>query len=319
MSVFEQLGPLALASRLKQLSESLSKDVGLVYQKMDIPFEPRWFTFFWALKQSHTLTITELANELRQTHAAVVQVANQLEKKGLLVSSKDKNDERRRKLQLSAKGLKLFEEVEPVLNAIEQANRELIQLTAPDLLQNLRAMEQALEQKSMYESILDKLDFIKQGIVLKTYSSSYQEHFFRLNKEWMEGCFGELTEKERQILLYPEENVIEKGGMIYFALYHKQVIGTAAIHEKEKGIYQLSMFAVTKEFRGKGIGKTLYERTKGFALSKKASGLCLFTSLYLPATINFFIKQGFYFASKSEQELTNINRPTIKMEQGLRH
>ena len=318
MNVFEELGSLALATRLKLLGENLAKDVANVYRQLDISFEPRWFTLFWTLKHRQTLTITELAKELRQTHAAVVQVANQLEKKGLLTSSKDKNDERRRQISLSPKGLKLFEEVEPVLNAIHQANQDLIQLTAPDFLQNLNDMEQALEQKSMHDRILSNLGLINQGIVIKNYTRELQEHFYRLNREWIEEYFGELEENDRQVLLHPEEEIIQKGGMICFALYEKKVVGTAAVQEIHPGIFQLSKFAVSKELRGKGIGKALYGKIKAFAQAKGATDLWLFTSPLLPNTINFYIKLGFFAASMSPEEQQAFKRPTLKMQLPLK-
>ncbi|WP_224997543.1 bifunctional helix-turn-helix transcriptional regulator/GNAT family N-acetyltransferase [Cesiribacter sp. SM1] len=314
MSVFEQLGSLALATRLKLLSETLAKDVASVYKQLDIEFEPRWFTLFWTLKDKQTLTITELANELRQTHTAVVQVTNLLEKKGLILSSKDKNDERRRQVSLSPKGLRLFEQVEPVLNAIEQANDELLNQHAPDLLYNLNAIEEYLDQKSMHDRILDHLALIHQGVVIKNYTPAYKEYFFNLNREWIEEHFGALDNEDLQALQHPEEEILDPGGMIFFAQYNKQIVGTAAIQAEGKNSFRLSMFAVSKELRSKGIGKALYEHAIQFARAKGAATLAIFTSPLLTDSLNFYIRNGFYAVNMSKAEQENFRRPTIKMQ-----
>lgn len=314
MSVFEQLGSLALATRLKLLSETLAKDVASVYKQLDIAFEPRWFTLFWTLKDKQTLTITELANELRQTHTAVVQVTNLLEKKGLLLSSKDKNDERRRQVSLSARGLRLFEQVEPVLNAIEQANSDLLNQHAPDLLQNLNAMELYLDQKSMHDRILDNLGLIHQGVVIRNYTPAYKKYFFNLNREWIEEHFGAVESEDLKALQHPEEEILNKGGMIFFALYNNQVVGTAAIQTEGGKNFRLDMFAVSKGLRSKGIGKALFEHALQYVRAKNAAMLISFTSPLLTDSLNFYIRNGFYAVPMSQAEQSMFKRPTIKMQ-----
>ena len=314
MNVFEQLGPLALASRLKQLSETLSKEVSAVYQKLDIPFEARWFTFFWTLKEQKVLTITDLSKELRQTHAAIVQLANLLEKKGLLLSHKDKQDERRRRVSLSQKGLLLFREVEPVLQAIEQANKDLLLLASSDFLQGVQIIEQALEAKPMYDRILDNLQLYEQGYSICTYDPAYKEDFMRLNRSWIEENFGALEEGDQRVLQQPEEEILAKGGMVLFALHQGQAVGTAAIEEERREVFRLSKFAVENDLKGRGIGKALLKKSISFARGRGGRLLTLFTSIQLVDSVNFYIRQGFVLAPVSEEEQKQFRRPIVKME-----
>jgi hypothetical protein len=46
MDFIEELGTLAIGTRLKNLSELMMKDLARVYKDQDVDFEPRWFTFF---------------------------------------------------------------------------------------------------------------------------------------------------------------------------------------------------------------------------------------------------------------------------------
>lgn len=313
MAVFEQLGSLALVTRLKILGESLAKDVGSLYRQLDIPFESRWFTLFWILKQQHSLTITELAQELRQTHAAAVQLTNLLEKKGLVLSSKDKNDERRRQVSLSPKGRQLFDAVEPILNAIEQANTELLLRAAPEFLHNLKAIEEALDQKSMHDRILEKLGMITRGIVIKSYTPAFKEAFYQLNSEWITAHFGQLDEADSHLLEHPERAIIRGGGTILFALHEQEVVGSLALGKAGNHAFHLSNFAVSQHLRRKGVGKALFEHAKSYALSKGARSLILYTNPLLVDTINFLIKKGFYLAPLEQEEIQGSQRKTIKM------
>lgn len=317
MSIYEALGPLALSSRLKLLSETLAKDVGNIYQQLGISFEPRWFTLFWVLRQQQPLPITELARELRQTHAAIVQLTNLLEKKGLVSSSKDKRDERRRQVSLSPKGEQLFEEVEPVLIAIEQANKELLQLAAPELLHHLLSLELALEQKPMYDRVMDNLHLIEQGFTIKSYTEQFKDAFFRLNRAWIEEHFGQLEDVDLQVLQHPEEEIIRKGGMIFFAFHRKEILGTAAVQKETPGVFRLSKFAIQKDYQGKGIGKALLEKCKAFAISGGAHTIILYTSPLLVNSLNFYTNNGFSFVPMRQDEHKLFKRPSVKMEMKL--
>jgi DNA-binding MarR family transcriptional regulator/predicted N-acetyltransferase YhbS len=314
MTAFEQLGSLALASRLKQLSESLAKDVAGVYQSLEIPFEPRWFTLFWVLSRQEPLTITELAKELRQTHAAIVQLANLLEKKGLLLSKKDKNDERRRQVSLSNKGKRLFEKVMPVLGAIQQANDELLQLAAPDFLASLQVLEQALDQRSMYQRIQDKLQQADADIRLFAYDPAYQDAFYALNKAWIEEHFGALEPADDETLQHPQQAILSRGGMIFFALHQQQAVGTVAVQPGRNGTFILSKLSTAKGYRRRGIGKLLLEKAIAFALSRGADSIILYTSPVLVDSVNFYMKKGFSLVAISAEEKARFMRETIKMQ-----
>lgn len=144
------MGSLALATRLKNLSDRLAKDVAQVYKESSFDFEPRWFTLVWALKEGQELAVTELAAMLKQTHPAVNQVANVLVEKGLVSERKDKEDQRRRLLQLTAKGLQVVDQISPLWVQIKKANDELL-ADSSNLIESLEKVEAALDQSSMYD------------------------------------------------------------------------------------------------------------------------------------------------------------------------
>lgn len=151
-NIINELGSLALATRLKNLSDRLAKDVAQIYKESDFDFEPRWFAVFYSLKDGNELAVMELSSMLQQSHPAVNQVANVLVKKGLVVERKDKLDQRKRLLKLSKKGLQLAADMEPLWAKIKEANDQLLK-QSKNVLASLEAVENALDKKSIKERL----------------------------------------------------------------------------------------------------------------------------------------------------------------------
>ena len=147
------MGSLALATRLKNLSERLAKDVATIYKESDFDFEPRWFAVVYALKDGEELSVTELAGLLQQTHPAVNQVANVLVKKKLVIESKDNLDQRKRLLKLSKKGTELVTKMEDLWHKIKIANDQLLAQSKANFLEDIKNIEEALDEKSMYDRV----------------------------------------------------------------------------------------------------------------------------------------------------------------------
>jgi DNA-binding MarR family transcriptional regulator len=156
-NIIEELDSLALATRLKNLSERLAKDVAAIYKASDFDFEPRWFAVIYALKDGDELAVTVLAQMLQQTHPAVNQVANVLVKRKLVIESKDDADQRKRMLKLSESGLSLVNQMEPIWEKVQIANDRLIEESASSFLSNIKQIESALDQKSMFDRVNDLL------------------------------------------------------------------------------------------------------------------------------------------------------------------
>lgn len=156
-NIIEELGSLALATRLKNLSERLARDVAQVYKESAFDFEPRWFAMIYALKEGEELAVTELSNMLKQTHPAVNQVANVLVEKGLAEERKDFSDQRKRLLKLSTKGQQLVKKMSNIWDRIKSANDDLLTEASGDLLSTLDKVESALDEQSMYDRVNAKL------------------------------------------------------------------------------------------------------------------------------------------------------------------
>ena len=150
MNVIDESGILAISTRLQRLSEKIRKDGFLVYQANGINFEPKWFPVIYTLHLKPVLSVVELAAEIGYTHPSTITLLKELEKEKLIRSKKDKHDERKRLLQLSDKGKKLVEHMQPVWAVIMKAITELTD-TQNNLMKAIVEVEQQLAQKSFFE------------------------------------------------------------------------------------------------------------------------------------------------------------------------
>ncbi|TDQ11700.1 MarR family winged helix-turn-helix transcriptional regulator [Pedobacter metabolipauper] len=150
MNVIDESGILAISTRLQRLSEQIRKEGFLVYAANGITFEPKWFPVIYTLHLKPVLSVVELAAEIGYTHPSTITLLKELEKEKLIRSKKDKHDERKRLLQLSDKGKKLVEQMQPVWGIIIAAITELTD-TQNNLMKAIVEVEQQLQDQSFFE------------------------------------------------------------------------------------------------------------------------------------------------------------------------
>lgn len=318
MDIIKELADLAFASRLKRLSERLSKDVSLLYRKLDVDFEARWFSILYTLNRKSPMAVTEIAQSLGLTHTAINQLAKEMIKNNLLYSSKGEKDERQRLIYLSDRGNLVVKKLQPVWEEIRSATKELVQSTGCDLLAALGKIEEKLGEQDMYERVWFKLKGEPPGeIRICEYTPALKKHFKSLNYEWLEDYF-EVETADEKILSDPKGKIVKNGGAIFFACVDENVIGTAALIRRRDGALELTKMAVTKKFQGRGIGAKLLQRSIDRAKELGAVELFLQTSTKLKAANHLYRKAGFKKTKKSPADSSQYNRPKIMMKLDLK-
>ncbi|WP_419699756.1 MarR family winged helix-turn-helix transcriptional regulator [Mucilaginibacter sp. NFX135] len=150
MNVIDESGILAIATRLQRLSDQLRKDGVLIYKANGIDFEPKWFPVIYTLHLRSVLSVVEIASEIGYTHPSTISLLKELEKVKLIRSKKDKADERKRLIQLTAKGQELIEQMKPVWEVMIAALTELT-TTQNNLLLAISEVEEQMKRLSMFE------------------------------------------------------------------------------------------------------------------------------------------------------------------------
>lgn len=146
------------------------------------------------------------------------------------------------------------------------------------------------------------------------YSDDLKEFIKTLNYEWLEKYFR--VEKGDEISLSnPKEEIIDKGGFIFYAKLDGEIVGTVSLIKKSEKVFELSKMAVSENAKGKGIGKVLIEYCLNFANEKKMDSIILYSNTELESAIHLYSKYGF---NEIELEKGIYERANIKMEKLLR-
>lgn len=153
MNLVNELEELALATRLKRLSERLSQDVSLIYKESDLDFEAKWFLILELLSREKVMAVTEISAALQLSHPAVVQFADQMLENGFIKTTTDSKDARRRLISLTPVGKQMHKKIGPILKVIKEENRKWLATASADLLQVLTELEKSLDERSMYKRI----------------------------------------------------------------------------------------------------------------------------------------------------------------------
>src|SRR3954447_15532095 len=99
-----QASDAAIGARLRRLSERIDREANAIYHQQGIAFEQRWYGILSLLDARGPLSVVEIARILGITHVAVSQTRRSLMEAGLVASSSDDKDGRRRTLSLTKDG-----------------------------------------------------------------------------------------------------------------------------------------------------------------------------------------------------------------------
>lgn len=311
-----ELGELAFASRLKRLSERLMEDVSQVYRDCGVDFEPKWFLIFYQLGQAGPQSVTGLAQQIGVTHPAVNQAAAELIRSGMLSSHTDKSDKRKRILSLSPKGRDRYEQLKPVWQQVKDATAELIKETDSGLLQEIENIERALDQRTMYQRIKDRVKEKQQDQVeIMEYRPSYKKYFKKLNLEWLNRHFRP-EPADLLVLNDPQRQVMNKGGQVLFARVKDNIVGTCAIIPSGRRSCELVKMAVSPEFRGRQVGRKLALAAIGKAKELGAGQLIARTSPKLEAANRLYRSLGFKYSGQDSSQ--DYQRQTVVLKLNLK-
>src|SRR6187402_2370993 len=96
----------------------------------------------------------------------------------------------------------------------------------------------------------------QDNVEIIPFSADLKEHIKTLNKEWLQKYF-KVEEKDELTLSNPQEEIIDKGGMIFYAKYNDEILGTVSLMKLDDNTFELSKMAVSDKAQGLGIGNKL--------------------------------------------------------------
>lgn len=113
-----------------------------------------------------------------------------------------------------------------------------------------------------------------------------------LNLAWLKKYF-KVEPKDEIVLSNPKEEIIDKGGMIFYAKYNNKIVGTVSLIKIDSTTFELSKMAVADGVQGIGIGQKLLLHCFAVAETKGIQKLILYSNRRLLPAIHLYEKFGF--------------------------
>ena len=167
MGFYEDTGILILGTRLKRLSERFLSEVGKIYEKLQIDFEPAWFPMVFLIHKKGPLSITEMAEELNVSQPAASQLVSLLNKKGYLILTSDKDDKRRKIVSFSQEGEIIIKQLIPIWETLEKSMFEIFNEEEEGfhVVDSFNQLECKLNRFSFGDSVINKLKNNKEVVL----------------------------------------------------------------------------------------------------------------------------------------------------------
>lgn len=145
------------------------------------------------------------------------------------------------------------------------------------------------------------------------FSIELKEPIKTLNLEWLHKYF-KVEPKDEKVLSDPQGEIIDKGGMIFYAQYNDKIVGTVSLLKIDDTTFELTKMAVSDGNQGLGIGKKLMEHCLNEAKEKGIQKLILYSNRKLLPAIHLYESFGFIEIPVEEGV---YERADIKMEKIL--
>jgi ribosomal protein S18 acetylase RimI-like enzyme len=311
MGLVEELGELALATRLRRLADRLQQDVSQVYAEHEVAVRARWFPLLAALARRAPRSISELARDLGLTHTAINQIAAEMGHAGLVASGRHPSDGRQRLLRLSREGERAVARLEPLWSQILAATAELAAESGHDVIRVIAAVEARLDERSMIERLRRRLGTSEIAIV--DLEPRQVAEFRRLNEQWLTELFA-VEDEDRVVLDDPMATVVARGGAVLAAVTGGRVVGVVALIRRAGAALELAKMAVSRGNRRRGIGRKLAEAALARARELGARRVVLLTSPRLAAANALYHSLGFVRAQRVPAGMPRYARASFAME-----
>lgn len=292
MNFYDKAGKMALGSRLRRLSETITEQAGKIYSMYDIDLQPKWFPVFYALSASEQKSITQIAAEIGHSHPSVSTIVKEMLKAGLVAESPGA-DARRNNITLTEKAQSINTQIQAQYTDVNAAIEKALSETQHDLWKAIAEWEFLLDQKDLLKRVADEKKIRESGeVTIVDYEPQYQQAFKQLNEEWITQYF-KMEKTDYLSLDHPDEYILNKGGHILIALYKGEPVGTCALIRMDGSTYELAKMAVSPSAKGKGIGWLLGQAAIAKAQQLGANKLYLESNTILKPAINLYHKLGF--------------------------
>lgn len=295
IELFEKSGLFTIGSRLRWMSDMVTREAAEIYSLYGIAIKPKWFPVLYMLFNGDDNSVTGIAKAIGQSHPSVCNIVRELKAEGIVTDTKDESDRRATCISLTEKGWSL----QSGLREAEKDVRKAVEAIESDadhkLWDAMTVWEQKLSEKSLLKRVMEEKAANKDRKVdIVDYTDEYFMTFKRLNIMWINSHWS-LEAHDLEVLNNPESSIISKGGHIFVALVDGSPMGVVALCMMDNPEYdfEIAKLAVDPEARGLGIGEKICRAAIKRARESGAKKLFLESNTLLKPAIGLYRKLGF--------------------------
>ncbi len=161
MNILNELGELALGTRLVRIAEQMRKDASRIYREHELDFESKWFPVLIVLHKKPGIGVVKIAEEIGYTHQSVIALIKEMQKQKLVQSKASPSDGRKKLLSLTPKAMAMIEKFEPLWEQFRVVANAIFN-NGSSMLKAIEDTEAALQEESFYNRY-QKLDALGQS------------------------------------------------------------------------------------------------------------------------------------------------------------
>lgn len=151
-----ELGYIALATRLKRISDRMTHSTRLMYKELNLDVEPNWYLVLIIVERSPQISVMDIATKLGFSHQSVISMTQKMIRNDYLNGTKDESDKRRTVFSLTEKARLSLPEIRKVWDAGKQVIYEALDKDG-SIVDHLETLESNLERSSFGERIARKI------------------------------------------------------------------------------------------------------------------------------------------------------------------
>ena len=270
---------------IRRFNRFYTRRIGVLETRyLGSPFPLPQARVLYELGQRGEATASELGAELDLDLGYLSRLVQSLRRQGLLQGEPSKEDARRVRLSLSAKGRKVYLQLDA--RSRQEVAGMLDQLPAPQqqrLVGALQAVEAVLERKDKPVSLREHRPG-DIGWVVHAHGRFYAEEY-----GWDERFEALVAEIAAAFV----QNFDRKRERCWIAEMDGEPVGSVFVVKDTKTTAKLRLLIVDPKARGRGLGKRLVEECVRFAREKRYRRLALWTQSNLAAARGIYRAAGF--------------------------
>lgn len=270
---------------IRRFNRFYTRRIGVLETRyLGSPFPLPQARVLYELGQRGEATASELGAELDLDLGYLSRLVQSLRRQGLLQGEPSKEDARRVRLSLSAKGRKVYLQLDA--RSRQEVAGMLDQLPAPQqqrLVGALQAVEAVLERKDKPVSLREHRPG-DIGWVVHAHGRFYAEEY-----GWDERFEALVAEIAAAFV----QNFDRKRERCWIAEMDGEPVGSVFVVKDTKTTAKLRLLIVDPKARGRGLGKRLVEECIRFAREKGYRRLALWTQSNLAAARGIYRAAGF--------------------------